>query len=228
MGVRCFWVEPTGTVYRSLRRYTSAAGAWSCEEGWHQASTPLDEVPATINVSEVKGLRVHWVSTGGTIDESENVNADASPAEFEGHESWPVECEKGCGYRFSTEPGPTYPPARVGDTWQVFIQRVYADADGQKWAMRDLPPGAMFDAHWMPWKGPDGKSLAVILPDNSTWNVDGQASNCTRKGEPHACWVRHGEPPMVTVDKDGDTCAAGAGSIATSGYHGFLRDGELV
>jgi hypothetical protein len=32
----------------------------------------------------------------------------------------------------------------------------------------------------------------------------------------------------LTVDKNGDTCAAGAGSILTPAWHGFLRNGELV
>jgi hypothetical protein len=47
----------------------------------------------------------------------------------------------------------------------------------------------------------------------------------------HRCWVRHGDPDKgepVHVDKAGHTCAAGAGSIATPGYHGFLHNGQLT
>lgn len=33
---------------------------------------------------------------------------------------------------------------------------------------------------------------------------------------------------MITVDKNGTTCAAGAGSISAGPYHGFLRNGQLV
>jgi hypothetical protein len=40
--------------------------------------------------------------------------------------------------------------------------------------------------------------------------------------------VRHGTPPDVTVDKNGLTCNAGGGSIQVPGWHGFLRNGELV
>jgi hypothetical protein len=40
--------------------------------------------------------------------------------------------------------------------------------------------------------------------------------------------VRHGEAPNITVDKNGVTCGAGAGSIQCGSYHGFLRNGELV
>jgi hypothetical protein len=32
----------------------------------------------------------------------------------------------------------------------------------------------------------------------------------------------------VTVGKSGNTCAAGAGSIAVDGYHGFLRNGSFT
>lgn len=46
------------------------------------------------------------------------------------------------------------------------------------------------------------------------------------------CWVRHGEPPIVTVNKDGLTCAAGAGSIGIGGgeryYHGFLQRRSIM
>lgn len=99
---------------------------------------------------------------------------------------------------------------------------------------RDLPVGAMRYAsqdyvdkgYYTP--GPDGKSLMVLTP-GGTWNIDSRASNC---GLPvdnvHRCWVRHGIPPNITVDKAGNTCSAGAGSILIGDYHGFLRNGELT
>jgi hypothetical protein len=74
-----------------------------------------------------------------------------------------------------------------------------------------------------------GPQLEVILPDLTPWNIDSRAHNCTMPADfDHRCWVRHGEPPAITVDKNGLTCAAGAGSIQSGGYHGFLRDGRLV
>jgi hypothetical protein len=101
----------------------------------------------------------------------------------------------------------------------------------------DLPAGAMWDAHWFPrnegWKrGSDGRRLIVRCPGGYDWDVDGQARNCSRPGEDHDCWCRHGEWPDVTVDKVPEpgrsTCRAGAGSIVVPGWHGFLRAGELV
>jgi hypothetical protein len=75
----------------------------------------------------------------------------------------------------------------------------------------------------------DGLHLVVRLPNGHVWNIDHRASNCTMKLDyEHRCWIRHGEPPNITVDKNGLTCQAGAGSILAGDWHGFLRNGELV
>lgn len=74
----------------------------------------------------------------------------------------------------------------------------------------------------------DSPTLHVITP-GGLWNIDSRASNCTMPYDyDHRCWVRHGQPPMITVDKQGVTCTAGGGSIQCGDFHGFLRDGELV
>lgn len=130
------------------------------------------------------------------------------------------------------------------------------DVTGQNWrrlddhsdvreAAENFGPGAMFYASWLEmevdwflkressgpmhrWPGPDGRVLAVITP-GGTWIIDSRASNCTMPDDNrHSCWVRHGEPPNVTVDKNGVTCQAGAGSIQSGDYHGFLRGGVLT
>jgi hypothetical protein len=82
------------------------------------------------------------------------------------------------------------------------------------------------------WTNCDGKHIDVILPDGGYWDTCSRASNCTMKDETtHRCWVVHGTPPLLTVNKAGKTCQAGAGSIVSNGpqkWHGFLRNGELV
>lgn len=91
-----------------------------------------------------------------------------------------------------------------------------------------VPPGAIYVAGYR--SGPDGRALTVVCPDGHHWFIDGRASNCTMKGDDmHRCWVRHGRPEDGTlhVDKNGNTCAAGAGSIDTGKWHGFLHNGEL-
>lgn len=115
---------------------------------------------------------------------------------------------------------------------QVFRKRIYDTASG-------FPePGDLYWADWYSKRdGPGcvfhdnctGKHLRAILPNGLEWDIDGKASNCTMpKDRLHRCWVRKGEPPNVDVGKGGNTCAAGAGSIAVEGYHGFLRNGSFT
>lgn len=100
-------------------------------------------------------------------------------------------------------------------------------------------PGAMFSAIWQPknwdWTNETEPHLNVVTPDGRTWDIDSRCSNCTLpEDKTHRCWVRHGEPPFITVDKNGLTCQAGGGSIDMTqggtrpGFHGFLRAGEFT
>lgn len=143
-------------------------------------------------------------------------------------ERWPTHCDN-CK---------TLAPGDSDVELQVFRKRRYNTASG-------LPePGDIF---WVTWHGHtdvatgevtlkchwhdncDGRHLHAILPNGNSWDIDSRASNCTRKDDKiHRCWVREGEPPNITAGKDGDTCSAGAGSIASGGYHGFLRNGSFT
>jgi hypothetical protein len=133
--------------------------------------------------------------------------------------SWPTHCA--CGYEFEEN-----------DARQVFRESIWERQDtGEEVTLRDAPVGAMWNAYWLNdvkgYIGPDGQSLYVKTPGGD-WCIDGIASNCTRREDRvHKCWVRHGDAPNITVDKNGDTCAAGAGSIICGSYHGFLRGGFL-
>lgn len=75
----------------------------------------------------------------------------------------------------------------------------------------------------------DGDAVVCVLPDGHHWHIDSFANNCTKPDDKeHRCWVRHGSKPgVIHVDKNGLTCSAGAGSIATPEFHGFLHNGEL-
>jgi hypothetical protein len=131
---------------------------------------------------------------------------------------WPLKCDH-CDYQFIAQ-----------DEFQVFVERIYVDDAGREYSLHSPVPGMMWDAFWMPecYRGPDGRCLVVVCPNGREWMIDGQASNCTMKEDfgpfdaAHRCWVRHGEPPLLIVDKAGRTCAAGAGSIQAGDYHGFL------
>jgi hypothetical protein len=137
-----------------------------------------------------------------TVDRS--VDQDGKPLDSDPR--WPTCCD--CGHRFSDNA-----------EYQLFTNVIYKRIDnGETCTLRDAPPGAMYNATWLThyegYCGPDGQSLTVILPNGRAWNIDGQASNCTLKDDKvHKCWVRHGIPPLITVDKNGNTCAAGGGSI---------------
>lgn len=109
---------------------------------------------------------------------------------------------------------------------------LYRLADGREVASNELPPGATFDADWEHEyrTGPDGLSIYVVCPDSWRWGVDSRASNCTLPEDKlHRCWCRHGDPKTgaLHVDKVGLTCQAGAGSIQTPTWHGFLTNGVL-
>lgn len=211
---RTFWLEPTDRVAVGLRRYHSSGGMnFTCEGGYHSALVFTGEEPAHYRDAEPSGRRTLAMRPEPPHDDPR----------------WPTRC--GCGYEFTAD-----------DPWQSWQELVYQRADtGDRFTLRsrdDLglpaaPPGACWDAWWMPddWRGPDGIALMVRCPNGRDWHVDGEASNCTRPGDKtHACWVRHGDPRQatVTVDKQGDTCAAGAGSIQAGDYHGFLTDGVLT
>ena len=141
--------------------------------------------------------------------------SDTVPTHPRDDERWPMKCAA-CDYVFDDD-----------DHWQVFRETIYLRTDtGEEVLQTDNVPGMMFDATWMCRKGADGRSLYVILPNGKQWAIDGRASNCSMpEDSEHRCWVRHGEPPFITVDKNGNTCAAGGGSIQAGDYHGFLRNG---
>ena len=135
---------------------------------------------------------------------------------------WVKKCD--CGHVFTMD-----------DVSVIHVESLYKRSDtGEITTLRDAPVGAMWDQWWMHefkrFCGLDGLSFVVKCPpDGREWCIDSVANNCTKPTDfVHKCWVRHGVPPNLTVDKDGETCAAGAGSILLPKWHGFLRNGYLV
>ena len=79
------------------------------------------------------------------------------------------------------------------------------------------------------WDNCDGRHVLVVCPDDEIIDLSCRASNCDRlEDRTHRCWCIHGTLPDITVDKDGDSCGSGAGSIQTGGWHGFIRHGRLL
>lgn len=202
--IKCFLLTETNRAWRWLRRFNASDDDDRCPSQfrYHNAQFSLG------------------VAQGFTRDQ------DGNWRELEGFVTppsddprWPTKCEH-CAYVFKDT-----------DHFQVFDEHIHVTEDGREFSIRNAPPGAMWYADWMGenYFGPDGHCLVVRCPDGRDWMIDGPASNCTDKqdvgpfGKAHRCWVRHGTPPLIVVDKKGKTCKAGAGSIDTKHkYHGFL------
>ena len=203
MNIPCFVIVRNGRQFVYLRRFTFGEGCPLNNGFGHDAMIQIEDSDVVY-------------SEDGKYSRSIDVDKFGRKGEF------PETCA--CGYEFKEE-----------DKWQVHTKPQYIredKANEEKYHLWQPPVGAMWDAYWlhdMPsYCGADGKALHVMTPCGE-WNIDSRASNCTRPEDSvHKCWVRHGVPPNITVDKNGDTCSAGAGSIQIKEYHGFLRNGELT
>lgn len=198
MRIKVFFCDETDKVELRLRRFEDGACDGRGYHNAHSETVAWDTVPPR-----------EYVGPYRTED-----FADTDPR-------WPAKCDH-CDHRFT-------PAAEK----QVWADRILRRADtGEEFRSRERPVGSVIDAWWgsLRRRGPDGRCLSVMLPGNHDWMIDSRASNCTMPEEhTHRCWVRHGSPEEgnLHVDKNGHTCAAGAGSIAIPGFHGFLHKGEL-
>lgn len=202
--VKVFFCEPTGRDKRYLRRYTSSerCAGMGGDYSYHNASTFLDEAPTGDGRGE-------W--------------CPSDPR-------WPAKCEN-CDYRFTE-----------ADAKLLFTREIYRRVDtGALETWEYMPFGAVRHCAYLleyrdHWRGDDGRILEVKIPANyasgqTCWIIDSQCSNCTKKeDQTHRCWVRHGRPEDGTlhVDKKGNTCSAGAGSIQVPGFHGYLHNGHIT
>jgi hypothetical protein len=180
--------------------------------GYHDGTTLIADLIGDFDV----------IPTGSSLfGEKESFSADR----------WPTKCNH-CGAPVPANEVLT----QVGQegflvNHQVFVKRLYDSPSG------DVEPG---DLHWLKWHDAgecpywdncDGLHLNARVPNGDHWDITSRASNCTMKNDrQHRCWVLHGRPEdgTVHVDKAGVTCQAGAGSIQTGSWHGFLHNGQWV
>lgn len=117
--------------------------------------------------------------------------------------------------------------------YQVFKTRNYSSPSGNP------EVGDLYYITWYPcwekkenclyWDNCDGKHLYAMCPGGGIWDIMGRCNNCTLpQDRTHRCWVVQGVPPNITVGKGGPTCSAGAGSIQTHNWHGFLQNGRFT
>ena len=209
MGAKCFMIKPSGECVVEV-----SASAPGCAVGWNGDGQHCYEAEI-FRGSEVEAKRFYEVT--------ENVWK-----KFQG------KC------RYCNQTGPLLSPssAGMGTMW------IREDTGEIKRRIAEFPAGAMWYATWMyseSNKAADGRQIygwdwenqfdppLMVKTPGGDWDIDSRASNCTMPNDrTHRCWVRHGTPPNLTVDKQGKTCGAGAGSIISGNYHGFLRGGSFT
>lgn len=210
-------ITDSGESNVTLRRFHSSQERVPCpampgQYSYHNAESPILQRCKTWHEPYEDATHKHH-----TWHYKDSVGRDDYP---KADPRWPVQCA--CGYRFLEE-----------DYWQVATDRIYKGPDGQEYSLHAPPVGALWYAEWLEdipswWSGPDGRVLMAKTPGGE-WCIDSRASNCTMPDDnEHRCWVRHGVPPEIHVDKNGNTCAAGAGSIVAGNYHGFLHNGYFT
>lgn len=170
--VRCFLLEPTGTVRVWLRRYErGSSGRCTGSSSYHTAMTLLGDFPAKFDEeTETFAAGRKYLAS----------REDLGPAHDDPR--WPTRCE--CGQAFAD-----------ADPYQVFQRQLYVRADtGETHTAEDAPPGAMWDAWWMgaDFRGPDGRCWTLKLPGGSDWCIDGPASDGGK-------WTRSGAAPDLTA-----------------------------
>jgi hypothetical protein len=198
--IKCFLLVPNGIEWRSLRRYASDIKECPHNPGKYSYHN------THLQVGECKCDGDKWRLGSKT-------NYDAM---------WPTHCS--CGFEYTEK----------NSVKQLFTDDQYGSEDrpGELFSIREAPVGAMWEVPWYHdmknMCGLDGLAYILMTPGGQ-WHIDGRASNCTMpEDDIHRCWVRHGTAPNLTVDKNGNTCQAGAGSIQAGNYHGFLKNGHLV
>jgi hypothetical protein len=218
--IKVFFLEPTDRERQWLRRF-QFSNKKQCAKNSYGCDAMFEIGEADVLYTE-----------DGYIDGTSKGRA-APPS---GDPRWPKACAA-CGRPFDD-----------ADEYQLHGKQIYVRPDtGARFTLKDAPVGACWDAWWVHHRskrrgevpavpgvgsmtGPDGRSLVVRCPDGHDWMIDSRASNCTMpEDNTHHCWVRTGRPEDGTLDvgKNGNTCAAGAGSIQTSNWHGFLHNGML-
>lgn len=214
----CFLLEPVGRIRVWARRYSN--GTPNCcpnspgEYSYHQNMNLIGDFDRPFT-----GQSEDW------LDFLETIRPPASDP------LWPTTCT--CGAVFED--------SRIQRGGQMFANRLFKRSDtGELTTLQEAPAGALWYAWWYnhepadglygwDWDNMTGPPLICRCPGGHDWNIDGRASNCDKKEDRlHRCWVRHGAPPNLHVDKNGLTCGAGAGSILAGKYHGFLHNGELT
>jgi hypothetical protein len=249
MPFKVFWTEPAGFVNLHLRRYTSSGDAHKCVTNYgHDAETFAGKFETRYGDQKAEWrenvrYRASWkpeefANDGRWPAQCQNGTcqykfADADTWQVQQHEVYkdPV---TGMEYTLNSKT-----PGMMWDAWWMGPDYSHSDnislavilPNGNTWMVDsrasncDSPCskcGKAYNQHI----NPQGQFIGYCDSNKTQWQQDPYYQD----SRPHKCWVRHGDPKTGTVhvDKNGVTCGAGAGSIASGSYHGFLHNGFLT
>jgi len=188
--IKCMFFEPTEFAELALRRYKGVR-----ESELLCPASGLGYHNATVVVVPQMPRPAEYPNGCGILEHPDYPHTDPR---------WPKACP--CGYEFQN-----------GDHWQINIHVLYSNPEMNGLIpLEQAPVGAMWDAWWYHFKGPDGRCLVVRTPGGD-WVIDAKAQD--GRG-----WTRTGEPPELTVKP-----SIGIGGDPGKGwkYHGFLTNGYL-
>lgn len=227
--MRARFIREIGTrcdlrVYWDNVKVVAVEPCTECPEG-HATRQWLDSCPNSYGGGKpgVHNAIVHVRNS----DKLEDWDGFGAPEDYP-DDRWPTKCDS-CGAE--APPRGAARPYELGVSgvdvhYQVFTERLYNTGSGKP-EPGDLYYTRRHDDYECPyWDNCSGAHLHGVCPNGQDWDIESRCSNCTMKEErTHRCWVLHGSPEegTVHVDKAGHTCAAGAGSISVTGWHGFLH-----
>lgn len=226
------YIQEVGTrgslrVYWDNYEVTAVESCGQCPEG-HPTRVSLNSCPNCLGGGKPGYHNAEFLLK--IIPEKDAWKAFGEIEDYK-REQWPTKCDH-CGEPVPQDDRPNALGGRgAGVNYQVFTTRAYNTQSSKP------EPGDIYETdfhepdHCPYWSNCSGIHRYAILPNGDHWDLDSRASNCTmRDDRMHRCWVAHGsiKDGTINVDKNGFTCAAGAGSIAADGWHGFLRNGEFV
>lgn len=194
----CFWVEDTGQVELSLRRYVSGDHGCPGAGGYHNAHVDIGRADAERAADSSIGM--------------------VPVTRYADDPRWPVRCD-GCDYLFVNDDQWQVNQERVYR--RAGTSEEHSERRLPPGAMLDAT--WYHDTNWV---GADGISLIVVLPGSDTpddtrgrwWLVDGPPSNDRTKVPG---WQRTGDP------RDPPTLSVTPSIDAGGSYHGFLTAGAL-
>lgn len=195
--MKCFLMEPSPKCRVSLRRFTFGLSNPDRPDFPCAGRDGIEGHESGFRVIEQSDWIERWQEQHP--DGSHRTRTLVAPID----ERWPLVCIHCHG---------EFPPEAERQIWS---DRLYFGSPNAKvYTRRDMPPGAMYDAPELhgrtAWCGPDGRALHLVLPDGTTWHIDGPGADKT-------AWIRTGKAPRLTVRP----------SIRTENYHGNLIDGVL-